>query len=133
MANRSLGTYILLAWIIVPLVTMFTLVGLSSALANWWELIGPVFLVYLVGFFVSIVLKKTFNRKVGNAKKAIIFVFVKTLLFTFTIIVSIFKLFSGGDSPVSVEWPWIVMNGVYVIVLISTWIAMATLNEWAIK
>lgn len=130
---KSTATYILVDVLAIPAVTMCVLVWIGTLLRNWYDVILPVFLVYIVSFVASIITRKACDKKVGNWRKALGLLLLKTVLFTFGVVGMICYIISGGAVLVSMQPPNIVINMVYLIVLIIAWVVMACVNEVMIK
>jgi len=130
---RSTATYILVAVLAIPAVTLVVLIILAQAIRNWWELILPVFGVYLIAFMASVLVRKACDKKIGKWRKAIGFLLLKTILFTFGIVGTICAIVSGGGTLVVFQMPNITINLTYLIVLVIAWIVMTYVNEVTIK
>ena len=130
---KSIATYILIAVLAIPAVTLVALVYIGTLLRNWYDIILPVFLVYLVSFVASVVTRKACDKKIGNWRKALGLLLLKTVLFTFGIVGMICYAISGGAVLVAVQPPNIVINMVYLIVLVIACVVMACVNEVMIK
>jgi len=130
---KSTAAYILIAVLAIPAVTLVVLLVIAQNVKNWYDLILPVFAVYLASFVASVITRKACDKKVGTWRKAIGFLFLKTVLFTFGIVGTICYVVSGGRTLVVLALPNISINVVYLIVLAIAWVVMAAVNEAMIK
>lgn len=130
---KSTATYILVAVLLIPAVTLVALIYIGTLLHNWYDLILPVLVVYVCSFVASVLVRKACDKKVGNWRKAIGLLFLKTVLFTFGIVGAICYVVSGGAVLVVLSPPNICINVVYLVVLVVAWVIMACVNEVMIK
>ena len=130
---KSTATYILIAVLAIPAVTLAVLIVIAQNSKNWYDLILPVFAVYTISFTASVLVRKACDKKTGNWRKALGFLFLKTVLFTFGIVGTICYIVSGGSALVTIVPPYIVINMVYLVVLVIAWVVMAGVNEAMIK
>jgi membrane protease YdiL (CAAX protease family) len=131
--GKSTATYILIAVLVIPAITLAALLYIGTLLRNWYDLILPVLVVYTCSFVASVIVRKACDKKVGNWRKAIGLLFLKTVLFTFGIVGTICYVVSGGAGLVVLSLPNICINVVYLIVLVVAWVIMACVNEVMIK
>jgi membrane protease YdiL (CAAX protease family) len=130
---KNTATYILVAVLLIPAITLAVLVYVGTLLRNWYDVILPVLLVYLVSFVASVIVRKACDKKVGNWRKALGWLLLKTVLFTFGIVGVICYIVSGGAVLVAVHPPDIDINMAYLAVLVVAWVVMACVNEVMIK
>jgi hypothetical protein len=130
---KSNSYYVLVAVLGIPVVTLCVLLVIGSMLRNWYDVILPVFLVYLFSFVASVAVRKACGKKTGNWRKALGFLLLKTVLFTFGIVGAICYIASGGAVLVSFHAPDVEINTVYLVILVAAWVIMACVNEVMIK
>ena len=130
---KSNSYYILMAVLVIPAVTFVVLLFVAQAIVKWWELIIPVFLVYLFSFIASLVVRKACEKKTGNWRKALGWLALKTVMFTFGIVTSISYAITGGEPLFTLTPIHTTVNNIYMITLVVAWIIMACVNEVMIK